>query len=420
MTTSGAVARDADEAGLHRASPHDRLWVSRLQLTAYRNYASLHLSLTPDPVVLAGPNGAGKTNLIEAVSLLAAGQGLRGASYPDLIRRGPADEAADPAQTQAVQWAVSAEVHSGGHQIAIGTGLATGGPAGKSGGRIVKIDGEVAGGSGALADIIRMSWLTPAMDGLFSGPASERRRFLDRMTLSFDPAYRRIAGRYERAMRQRNRLLETGERSPGLFAGLEAQMAESGVAIAAARVDAVDRLRAGVATQNGGPEGARSSPFPWADLSLEGELEEALRHTPALDVEDDYARRLAVSRDRDRLVKRTLIGPHRTDLSVVHGPKAVHARQCSTGEQKALLLGVVLAHAWAVKQINSGVAPIILLDEIAAHLDEMRRGALFREIEQLGAQAWMTGADAAVFSGLRGRAQFFAVTDGAAGPVIAG
>jgi DNA replication and repair protein RecF len=420
MSVGGSLAQDAKERGRRCAPSADRLWIARLQLMSYRNYETLRLSLTPEPVVLVGPNGAGKTNLIEAVSLLAAGQGLRGAAYPDLVRRPPAGAAPESAPMSSARWAVSAELHSGGRQISIGTGLAAGGAPGKTSGRIVKIDGEAAGGSGALADIVRMSWLTPAMDGLFTGPASERRRFLDRMTLSFDPSYRRIAGRYERAMRQRNRLLETGERSPALFAGLEAQMAETGVAIAAARADVVERLRAGVAAQNGGLESPCESPFPWAELSLEGELEEALRHTPALDVEDDYIRRLAAARDRDRLVKRTLLGPHRTDLSVVHGPKAVQARQCSTGEQKALLVGIVLAHAWAVKQINAGVAPIILLDEIAAHLDEIRRAALFREIERLGTQVWMTGTDGAAFSAFQGGAQFFTVTDGAARLAAAG
>jgi DNA replication and repair protein RecF len=392
----------------------DRLWVARLQLTTYRNYEALNLSLAEEPVVLTGANGAGKTNLMEAVSLLAAGQGLRSAAYPELTRRPPAEVAsAPPSWTASTHWAISADVHVGQQRLTIGTGLSVSGSSGKSGSRVVKINGEAAGGSGALADIVRMSWLTPAMDGLFTGPASERRRFLDRMTLSFDPSYRRIASRYERAMRQRNRLLEMGERSPSLFAGLEAQMAESGAAIAAARVDAVDRLRAGVATQNHASADGGEFPFPWAELSVEGSLEEALRHTPALDVEDDYIRQLAETRDRDRLAKRTLLGPHRSDLSVVHGPKAIHARQCSTGEQKALLLGVVLAHAWAVKQINFGIAPLILLDEIAAHLDAIRRAALFREIERLGAQAWMTGTDSGAFSTLRGKAQFIMVSDGA-------
>jgi DNA replication and repair protein RecF len=424
MIADGSLTHEASEGGQRCALPDRRLWVAGLQLSTYRNYEMLSLSLAASPVVLLGPNGAGKTNLIEALSLLAAGQGLRGAAYPELTRR-EAPEAASASggppsrRPLLAHWAISADLRNGDEQLAIGTGLPVGptkaGSGAKSAGRVVKINGEAASGSGALADIVRMSWLTPAMDGLFTGPANERRRFLDRMTLSFDPSYRRMAGRFERAMRQRNRLLEQGERSSNLFAGLESQMAEAGVAIAAARVDAVERLRAGVATQNS-PGDGRESPFPWAELSLEGDLEEAVRHTPALDVEDDYIRRLAQTRDRDRIVKRTLLGPHRTDLSVVHGPKAAPARQCSTGEQKALLLGVVLAHAWAVKQINNGIAPLILLDEIAAHLDEVRRAALFREIERLGVQAWMTGTEAGAFSALRGRAQFFVVTEGRVTP----
>jgi DNA replication and repair protein RecF len=247
------------------------------------------------------------------------------------------------------------------------------------------------------------------MDGLFTGPASERRRFLDRMAATFDNAHRRRLNQFERAMRQRNRLLEMNERSGRLFEAIESQMAEIGTAIAAARIETVERL----SPRDSRSERAAGEAFPRAALSLEGMLEEALRLKPAVDVEDDYAGQLASGRERDRAAGRTLIGPHRADLVVCHGPKAMPAHLCSTGEQKALLIGLTLAHAKAVKEAGDGLAPILLLDEIAAHLDALRREALFEEIEALGAQAWLTGTDCDVFAPLRGRAQFFTVADGA-------
>jgi DNA replication and repair protein RecF len=251
------------------------------------------------------------------------------------------------------------------------------------------------------------------MDGLFSGPGSERRRFLDRLILCFDPGYRSVASRFERAMQQRNRLLADNVRDPSRFEGLELLMAETGVAIAAARAEAVAALAAIMAERTARDP---NSPFPPAGLALEGGLEADLERLPAVDVEDTYIERLRAGRERDRAAGRTLDGPHRTDLLVAHAPKAMPARLCSTGEQKALLIGLVLAHAELVARRREA-APILLLDEVTAHLDAERRAALFAEILRLGAQAWMTGTDAEAFSWLSGKARFWRVDDGLLSPL---
>lgn len=377
-----------------------RLWLSRLTLTNFRSYAQASVSLGPSCVVLTGCNGAGKTNILEAVSLLAPGRGLRGAQFAELARQGA--EAG---------WSVAGRIALDGADIALGTGQMAGAAASPAAGagRLVKIDGAAAGSSGALGDYMQVIWLTPGMDGLFTGSAGERRRFLDRMVASLDGAHRTRLSHFERAMRQRNRLFETGERSGKLFAAIESQMAETGTAISAARVEAVDRL-AGVIGAN--RSGANTA-FPWADLALEGWLEASVREGAAVLVEDAYAGRLAEGRERDRAAGRTLEGPHRADLLVRHGPKDMPGNLCSTGEQKALLIGLVLAHAAAVTAARGGVPPVLLLDEVAAHLDSVRREALFTETERLGAQAWLTGTERDVFEPLQGRAQFLSVADGA-------
>jgi DNA replication and repair protein RecF len=298
-------------------------------------------------------------------------------------------------------------VHTRLGAVDIGTGL-RGTNGDTAAGRIVRIDGEVQTGSGALADYVEMVWVTPAMDGLFTGPGSERRRFLDRLILCFDPGFRTRAGRFERAMASRNRLLFDGVTDNARLEGFEVQMAETGVAIAAARAEAVAALAAVSGERRAREPG---SPFPWSDISLEGALESDLERRPAVDVEDTYLKVLRRARERDRAAGRTLDGPHRSDLVVGHGPKGMAARLCSTGEQKALLLGLVLAHAELVAQRQEGTAPILLLDEIAAHLDEARRAALFAEILRLETQAWMTGTDVQAFAALAGKAQFWGVEE---------
>ena len=373
-------------------------WIERLALTNFRNYVSAELVVTAAPVVLLGHNGAGKTNLLEAVSLLAPGQGLRRAAYPELARAGGAGD-----------WAVAARLMTGEGAVDIGTGLQPGTGTAAVSGRIVRIDGVAQSGSGALADYVDMAWLTPSMDGLFTGPAGDRRRFLDRLILCFDPNYRTRAAQFERAMRQRNRLLEDGVRESARFSGLEQIMAETGVAISAVRAEAVSGLISTIAARRAD---SPNSPFPWADISLDGALEQMLRDHPAVEVEDAYADMLARGRERDRAAGRTLDGPHRADLVVVHGPKAQAAKVCSTGEQKALLTGLVLAHAQMLAERRDRGAPILLLDEIAAHLDDLRRSALFDEILGLGLQAWITGTDRHAFASLAGRATFCRVEDG--------
>ncbi len=374
-----------------------RLWVERLTLTNFRNYSSAAFTFGPAPVVLVGQNGAGKTNLMEAVSLFSAGQGLRRAPYPEMGRA-----AGDGG------WSVAATLHTAVGPLEIGTGLLPTHRNGGRTGRIVRINGETQGSSGVLADLVEMVWLTPAMDGLFTGPAAERRRFLDRLILCFDPGYRTRMGHFDRAMQSRNRLLADGVSDNARLGGFERVMVETGVAIAAARLEAVGQLTATIAQRR---SRRPDSPFPWASVALEGTLESELAHRAAVDVEEIYAQQLANSRDRDRAAGRTLTGPHRSDLVVGHGPKTMLSRLCSTGEQKALLVGLVLAHAELAGQRRDGMTPILLLDEIAAHLDPARRAALYDEILRLRLQAWMTGTDLEPFLPLKGHAQMFSVGD---------
>lgn len=393
-----ASATEQETPTAQQAAP--RLWVERLSLTAFRNYASLDLELAAGPIVLTGPNGSGKTNVLEAVSLLAPGQGLRQVPFQDLELAG-----ADGG------WTVSARVHTAIGPVTIGTGQAAGGArAGeRATGRIVRIDGDAKSGSGALGEYVELVGITPATDGLFTGPASERRRFLDRLIVCFDPGHRTRAGRFERAMAQRNRLLSDGVTRGGGIDGLETIMAENGIAIAAARAEAVAALGSVIDARRARDP---ASPFPWSVARLEGAVDDDLARRAAVDVEDAYARILRETRERDRAAGRTLDGPHRSDLAVLHGPKGIAAKLGSTGEQKALLIGLLLAHAELVAARRDGLTPLLLLDEVTAHLDADRRGALFEELLRLGAQAWMTGTDDQAFSYLAGRAQFWRVDHG--------
>ncbi|MGE0055000.1 MAG: DNA replication/repair protein RecF [Hyphomicrobium sp.] len=386
-------------------SDSNSLWVERLSLTNYRSYSAVTLEATLRPQVIAGANGSGKTNLLEALSLLAPGQGLRRAPFNE-IPRAVGDGG----------FAVAARVHTLNGPADIGTGLQPG-AGGSERGRIVRIDGVQQSGSGALADYLEIVWLTPAMDGLFTGSGTERRRFLDRLILCFDPAYRTLAGRFERAMTSRNRLLSDGVRDDAQLSGFELVMAETGVAVAAARLEAVAAMARIIAERRArDPDSA----FPWSGLAIEGRIEDDLAAMPALEAENAYARALRGMRERDRAAGRTLEGPHRSDLAVVHGPKQIAARLCSTGEQKALLIGLVLAHAELLTARQEGAAPILLLDEITAHLDRHRRAALFDEILRVKAQAWMTGTDISAFEDLHGRAQFWAVDETGLRPAEAG
>ncbi|MEM8986049.1 MAG: DNA replication/repair protein RecF [Pseudomonadota bacterium] len=372
-----------------------RVAVSALTLTDFRSYASLRLETDTRSVVLVGPNGAGKTNILEALSLLGPGRGLRRAKFAELPRQGGAGG-----------WGVSATLSGNAGETQAGVGV----PDPSNERRITRIDGATARGPGALGEYVRPLWLTPAMDRLFTDGASERRRFLDRMALAHDPAHGTAASSYEKAMRERQRLLNDGVRDDRWLAALEAQMAEAGVAVAAARAEMTARLFAAQEAAIGAEEG----PFPAADIALEGRLEEALAEDAAADVEDAFAARLADMRRRDAEAGRALDGPHRSDLLVRHRAKDQEARLCSTGEQKALLVGLVLANAQALAAAPGGAPLLLLLDEIGAHLDDMRRAALFDRLEALGLQAWMTGTDENLFEAWGVRAQRFEIKDGAA------
>jgi DNA replication and repair protein RecF len=358
--------------------------VTRLRLTNFRSYVSGELSVGRAPVVLAGPNGAGKTNVLDAISLLSPGRGLRGAKLAEHTRKGPV-------VSEETLWAVAASVSRGGTEYEIGTGLTQ-----ASASRQVRLNGVAAGSSADLGDIVQLIWLTPAMDRLFIESASGRRRFLDRLVLGFDAGHARAATRYETAMRERARLLKYGPRDPAWLDGLENEMAEAGMAIAQARAQTVERLSRALAER--GEAGA----FPAASLALTDELH--LADAQAL------RSQFATSRMRDAEAGRTLTGPHTTDLYVRHTAKRADARDCSTGEQKALLISIMLADARELSRAREGLAPILLLDEIAAHLDAVRRAALFEEIHALAAQAWMTGTDLSLFDGAH--ADIFEVRDG--------
>ncbi len=352
--------------------------------------------------MLTGENGAGKTNLLEAVSLLSPGRGLRGTPFADLARFEGTG-----------RWAVAAHLQSPDGPIDIGTGLEHTPDGQIASGRTIKIDGHVVKGSGKLGDLVQIVWLTPALDGLFTGPAAERRRFLDRLIVGLDPGFRRLSGQFERAMRQRNKLLESGSRDDTQFIGLETLMAETGAALAAARLEAVDRLAKAVHHKWREPDQeGQQSPFPWSTLTIEGDLEHDLRIMPSSDAEDHYLHALQSNRERDRAARRTLIGPHRSDFLAGHGPNKMPAKFCSTGEQKALLVGLILAHAELLRELH-GTAPLILLDEISAHLDERRRKALFKEILSLSSQAFMTGTDREIFSPFGDKAQCFSLDNAA-------
>ena len=369
------------------------LAIRRLTLTDVRNYSGLRIGISTRLIALVGANGAGKTNVLEAISLLAPGRGLRGAVFEELARQGSAGS-----------WAISAEVETASGPVSIGTGWSGQSEAGE-GGRLVVIDGEAQKSSGALGEYMRMLWLTPAMDRLFAGPASDRRRFLDRMVTAFDPEHGSRILVFEKVMRERNLLLEEPRSDAAWLSSLEAHMAEAAVAIAAARLVGLEALQAHIST------GRESSTFPWAEVSVEGEIEALVAVMPAVQVEDEYRKILRESRGLDRAAGRTLRGPHRSDFSVVHGPKGMAAGQCSTGEQKALLIGLILAQARAVKA-GTGVAPILLLDEVAAHLDRVRRKSLLEALAALGAQCWMTGTDAQLFEGIGHDGTVFQVEDG--------
>ena len=382
--------------------------ITSLTLTDFRSYASATLPIAAGAVVLHGPNGAGKTNLLEALSLFTPGRGLRGATAPEMGRR-------EPGEATGRAWAVAAVLTDGDGETKLGTGVQTAGAAR----RIVRIDGETAQ-PGRLLDHLRPVWATPEQDRLFSDARAARLRFFDRLVFAADPAHAASVSAYEKALRERLRLLTEGAEGraadPLWLDALEIRLGEAGAAAALARSAALTTLQSAI--------DARSDrPFPQADLGLTGEAE-----TLAASGDDEAAIAavirdgMARSRARDAAAGRSLYGPHRSDLTALHREKNRPAAEGSSGEQKALVLNLILAQIArladplvipeAAKPLSGAAPPVLLLDEAPAHLDTARRAALFDEIEALGLQAFMTGTEAELFAPLRGRAQFVRVADG--------
>ena len=375
-------------------------FIRRLTLTNFRSYHAAQVALDrAGPVVLTGANGAGKTNLIEAISLLAPGRGLRRATMEEL-----AFTEGDGA------WAVSAQIEGMLGLATLGTGIEP--PVNEEAAptRRCRIDRESVGSATAFADHLPIVWLTPAMDPLFNGPASERRPFLDRLVLAVDAQHSSRVAALERSLRSRNRLLEDSPGDSHWLDAIEHETAEVAVAVAAGRAETVNRLSAALAAAR-----AQAPEFPQAEIELQGWMEQLLSDHRAVEIEDRYRALLRENRVRDAAAGRTLDGPHLSDLAVRHASKNIPAADASTGEQKALLIRLVLAHAGLIKQMT-GFAPVLLLDEVVAHLDPARRAALYDALSSLGAQVWMTGADPVAFGDIIGRAQVFIVRSGTVEP----
>lgn len=363
--------------------------VVALTLTDFRSYARADLATAGASVCLWGPNGAGKTNLLEAISLLSPGRGLRGSALAEVGRRLPGEPVGRA-------WAVSALVAGeDDDEVRLGTGVETPGASR----RLVRIEGETVA-PGRLADHLRPMWLTPAQDRLFLEAASERRRFFDRLVFAAEPAHAAHAAAYDKALRERTRLLTDEDRAPDpvWLTALEARMAEAGARMAAARARTLVALQAEI-------DGRGERPFPQARLGLAGEWERlAIEGLEPDAIGDRLVAALAAARPRDAAAGRALTGPHRGDLAVIHAEKGRPAAECSTGEQKALILNLVLAQAARLSRSESAPGPVLLLDEVAAHLDPFRRAALADEIAALGLQAFLTGTDESLFDPFKGRA----------------
>ncbi len=369
------------------------LLLTRLRLQEFRSWGVLDVRFDAPIVAIAGENGAGKTNLLEAISLLGPGRGLRGARMGELGRR--VDGIVRP-------WAAAGRFATPQGAFDIGTGSD---PDGASDRRVFRLDGQPVRAQADLAERIAVVWLTPQMDRLFQEGASGRRRFLDRLAWALEPTHAREVAAHDNAMSQRNRLLAGGRADPAWLAGLEDAMARHAVAATAARRSLVGRLNAVMAA------GTATGAFPAARMDLSCPIAAALAEQPALAVEDALRAMLAADRRRDGAAGGAARGAHRTDMTLTHLPKDQPAEMCSTGEQKALLISTVLAHASLIAEAR-GFAPLLLLDEVAAHLDSARREALFAALVALPAQSFLTGTDAEVFRPLQGAADRFRATPG--------
>ena len=363
--------------------------VERLSLSYFRCYEIFSVSVDCRPVVLTGPNGAGKTNLLESLSFLIPGRGLRHARLSEIR-----------CQENVSPWAVSVQLRDGEDKIHIGTGLDPEVPDNER--RLTKINGEKVKSQSVLTQWVSVLWLTPQMDRLFLEGSQGRRRFLDRLVYGFDTSHAQRLNRYEHVLKERNLLLRQGRYDPYWMDGLEEALVSEGIALTIARREVVAQLSS-VLKQKG-------TAFPQAELSLRGTVEDLLDGRSLLDVEEEMRRLLRESREQDRLTGRTALGPHRSDLLVVHPEKNQPAALCSTGEQKALLLSIVMASAHLLS-VRTGTIPLLLLDEVVAHLDEIRRSALFDELLKLKIQAWLTGTDVSLFEELQGNAQFLSLKE---------
>lgn len=366
--------------------------LTALSLANLRNYAALNVSFDAALVVLTGENGVGKTNLLEAISLLTPGRGLRRASFDEIRRIG-----------QSSGWTVAVTFRRNGDETRLGTGLIESAN-GEAKTRSVRVNGANASGADALLDHLRVLWLTPAMDGLLTGSAGERRRFLDRLVLTIDAAHGKRVRDFEKLLSQRNRLLDDNASAAWLDA-VEAELAGHAVAVALARAETTALLSGRMLRH------ATDATFPLGRISLAGDFDREVAGRSAAESELWYSRVLSEGRSADRAAGRALIGPQRSDLHVVFAEKDMPAALSSTGEQKALLIGLILAHAELVAEM-SGMTPLLLLDEIAAHLDAGRRAALFARLAALGGQTFVTGTDATLFSGLPGNAARYRVAGG--------
>ncbi|MBN8521517.1 MAG: DNA replication/repair protein RecF [Alphaproteobacteria bacterium] len=374
-------------------------YISHISLSQFRSYQYAEIkNMASGLVVITGANGAGKTNILEAISLLSPGRGLRSARHEE-IQHHP--QTPDNTPQNFSPWAVSAVIQTGSSDVQLGTGIDP-----LTGKRIIRINGVTAKSQTALADYVSCLWLTPQMDRLFMEGASGRRRFFDKLIFTFDPAHAGRVTRYENAMSQRSKLLREGHADTAWLTALESQMSETGVSISAARLEFLGQLQ----TACDSADIQETHFFPHSRLSLTGTTEELLLRLPAIEVEDMLSYQLAQSRERDAETGGAASGPHKTDFCAVFSAKNMPADQCSTGEQKALLIGIILAHARLMRAEKNHV-PILLLDEVSAHLDAQRRQALFDRLIHLGGQVFMTGTDPASFSACLGRAAFLTVSE---------
>lgn len=376
--------------------PASRL--TRLSLSDFRSYAGLTLETAAACCALIGDNGAGKTNLLEALSLFAPGRGLRRAEFTAMARIGGPGT-----------FAVAAELTDAGgldvHRLGVGlSGLDAEGKQARQN----RLDGGDAGSAARFAEFLRIVWLIPDMDGLFRGAAGDRRRFLDRLVTAVDSTHTGRASAFERALRQRNRILEDEPQQTAWLDAVEHEAAELAVSVALARADLVEQLQELIDGRD-----SATATFPSAGLALRGPFEDLLTELGPTETAERYRLALRDQRARDRAAGRTLFGPQASDLAVLHLGKGIPAEQGSTGEQKALLISLVLAHARLVRNL-SGIAPLVLLDEVAAHLDAKRRAALYRELAEIGGQVWMTGTDAAFFAEMVEGSERFLIEDGKA------